>query len=231
MIDELRLVADGDLSYVAHEYLAPDNHAYWRSELQALLGAHGLAFVADADFDQPWARMDDRFVGWLRDEGIVGRSLEDTTDLLLYRQLCSPIFTQAPLDRREPEVDELARLHVASRLARLGDPEDGTLPLSFEHPTGVEVEVSDADVRDALLQLSPCWPHGRRVGEAFPRMAAVQADLLLLQRNGLVELRLREPDPAGEPAEALHRLEAPRGYRTTPLHVRELLVPLQTGDG
>ena len=37
MIDELRLVASGDPSYVAHEHLTPDNHAYWRSELAALV--------------------------------------------------------------------------------------------------------------------------------------------------------------------------------------------------
>lgn len=225
MIDELRLVASGDPSYVAHEHLTPDNHAYWRSELAALLAAYGLAYVAEADFDQPWARLDDTFVGWLRAEGIVGRAIEDTTDLLLYRQFCSPIFTPAPLVRREPSVQELGRLRVASSLVRREpepeqepEPHDA-LPVTFVHRSGVEVEVTDAAIRDALVRLGTQWPGGLAVDEVLPRAPDVHDDLRLLHRSGLVELRLVEAAPAD--AEALHRLETPLGYRTAPSHARE----------
>jgi SAM-dependent methyltransferase len=224
MLDELVLVRDGDLSYVAHEYLAPDNHAYWRSELHALLAGHGLAYVADADFAEPWARMDDTFVGWLEGEGIVGRALEDTVDLLLYRQLCSPIFTQAPLVRRPADAAELARLFIASPLAPTGDTD--VLPVVFDHPSGLEVTVTDAGVRDALVRLGPCWPGALRVGEAFPSVAAVADDLRLLQRNGLVSLRMWEPPGPGPEVEALHRLEAAHGgYETSAYHVRQAVAP------
>lgn len=225
MIDELRLVASGDPSYVAHEHLTPDNHAYWRSELAALLDAHGLAYVADADFDLPWARLDDTFVGWLREQGIVGRSIEDTTDLLLYRQFCSPIFTPAPLVRRWPSAQELGRLRVASSLVLHGEgeaPRDhDVLPATFVHPSGVEVEVTDTAIRDALVHLRARWPGGLAVDEVLPCAPAVHDDLRLLHRNGLVELRIAELAPAGAAAEALHRLETPLGYRTLPSHARE----------
>lgn len=225
LIGELRLVCDGDLSYVAHEYLAPDNFAYWRSELDALVAGHGFAVVAEADFDQPWARMDETFVGWLRGEGIVGRSIEDTVDLLLYRQLCSPILTTAPLVRREADAAELSRLTVASPLAPTTGPVD-VLPVVFDHPSGAEVTVGDAEVRDALLRLGPLWPRGLRVGEAFGRVDAVVDDLRLLQRNGLAALRLVEPPEPGPEVQALHRLEAEHGgYRTTAYHVREAVDP------
>lgn len=221
MLDELALVRDGDLSYVAHEYLAPDNHPWWRSEFAAMMAEHGLAHVADADFDQPWSRMDVGFEAWLRGEGIAGRSIEDTMDLLLYRQLCSPILTQAPLVRREATVEELSRLFVASPLAPVGASSE-VLPAEFAHPSGVEVTVSDADLRDGLLRLLPRWPRGLRVAEAFASPAAVLDDLRLLHRNGLVALRLREPAEAGDADEPLHCLEAAHGgYHTSALHACE----------
>lgn len=221
MIDELCLVRDGEPSYVAHEYLAPENHAFWRSEILALLAEHGLAHVADADFDQPWARLDEGFDAWLREEGIVGRSIADTMDLLLYRQLASPICTLAPLVREPATLAELSGLFVASRLELRDEPE-GPLPARFGHPGGVEITVSEADVRDGLVRLLARWPRGLRVDEAFADVAAVVDDLRLLQRNGLVELRLREPAEPDAAVEALHRIEAAHGgYRTSALHVRE----------
>lgn len=221
MAGELRLVCDGDVSYVAHEYLAPHNHAFWRSELLELLAAHGLAHVADADFDQPWAREDEGLTAWLHEQRIIGRGRDDTADLLRYRQLCSPIFTTAPLTRRALEAEELARLHVASCLVSRAGRAPGELPWTFEHPSGTEVEVRDERVGEALQQLGPRWPRGLPVGEAFERPAAVLDDLLLLHRHGLLSLRCVEPEANGIPADALHRIEAPRGYRTTALHVRE----------
>jgi hypothetical protein len=142
-------------------------------------------------------------------------------DLLLYRQLCSPILTQAPVVRQEPSVEELSRLFVASSLAPV-EGSDAVLPAEFTHPSGVEVTVSDADLRDGLLRLLPRFPAASSVAEAFASPAAVQGDLRLLHRNGLVALRLREPAEAGDADEPLHCLEAAHGgYRTSALHVCE----------
>jgi len=230
MINELCLVRDGELSYVAHEYLAPDNHAYWRSEITELLAAHGLAHVVDADYDQPWTRMDERFDGWLRGEGVIGRTIEDTMDLLLYRQLCSPIVTHAPLVCRPPAPAELSQLWIASRLVPRDDA-TSSLPATFEHPSGLEVTVLDPGARDGLLRLEPLWPRALRVDEAFPGSTTVLDDLPLLQRSGLVTLRLREPEDPGPEVEALHRVEAEHGgYRTSALHAREAVAPREHAD-
>ena len=35
--NEFHFVCESDVSYVAHEFLAVDNHPYWRSEFLALL--------------------------------------------------------------------------------------------------------------------------------------------------------------------------------------------------
>lgn len=225
MIDELCLVRDGDLSYVAHEFLAPDNHAYWRSEMTALLAEHGLRYVADADFDQPWARMDEGFDAWLRQEGITGRAIEDTIDLFLYRQLCSPILTGAPFEPRPATLEELAALHVASPLAPGPEPVDA-MPAELVHPGGLEVTVSDPEMLAGLLRLRSRWPRGLRVDEAFADPAKVLDDLRLLQRSGLVTLRLHEPAEPDATVAALHRLEAEHGgYRTSAAHVREPVAP------
>jgi SAM-dependent methyltransferase len=82
MAGEFALVRDGKDSYVAHEYLAGTNRAYWQSELRALLERHGLAFVADADFAYPTARVPPGLDGWLEAEGLSGRAAYDTVDFL-----------------------------------------------------------------------------------------------------------------------------------------------------
>ena len=39
LANEFRFARDGDVTWVGHEYLSPDNHPYWRSEFLAL-GRH-----------------------------------------------------------------------------------------------------------------------------------------------------------------------------------------------
>lgn len=226
MAGELRLVRDGHVSYVAHEYLAPENHAYWRGELLARLASHGLAHVADADFDQPWARQDEGFCAWLHEQGIAGRGPDDTEDLLRYRQLHSPILTRAPLARRALDEHERSRLRVASCLTPRAGAQPGVMPIALEHPSGYEVEVRDEQVAAALVRLAPLWPRSVPLGEAFADPAGVLEDLQLLHRNGLVRLRCVEPDDDAPSPEPLHRLEAQwGGYRTTALHEREAATP------
>lgn len=73
MEGEFRLVCDGQLSYVAHEYLADDNHAYWRSEFLALAQRHGLEYVADADFNYASGRTPADLPARIAAAGIVGQ--------------------------------------------------------------------------------------------------------------------------------------------------------------
>lgn len=94
--NEFTFVCENHVSYVAHEFLANDNHAYWRSEFLGLAGRYGLEHVADADFNYPSAKIPEDLGHRLMTGGIVGRGLDDTVDLLCYRQLHSPILTQGP---------------------------------------------------------------------------------------------------------------------------------------
>jgi SAM-dependent methyltransferase len=221
MANEFRLVCESHVSYVAHEYLAADNHAYWRSEFLALARRHGLEHVADADFCYDSGRLQEDLPSRLQGEQITGRTIDDTVDLLCYRQLHSPILTHGPLTRQPPGVGEFANLLVASCLVPC--PSDGAGNPMFRHPSGCEVEAMEEVMATALKGLQPLWPRGLRVGAVFPEVGQVVDDLKLLQRSGLIELRCVEPAAEFEVrAEPLRRLESGKGgYFTTLYHTRD----------
>lgn len=220
MADEFRFVFENHVSYVAHEFLAQDNHAYWRSEFLALARSHGFEYVADADFSYPSGRIPDDLAARLAEQQLVGGTPDDTIDLLCYRQLHSPILTQGPLTRRQPSIEEFANLSVASCLTPCSSI-DTEKPL-FQHPSGYQVEAKEEPIRTALMRLQPLWPRGLRIAAAFSDVGQVMDDLKLLQRNGLIELRCIEPGDFGVPSHPLNELgEYGDGYITTPYHTRE----------
>lgn len=218
---EFQFVCDNDVSYVAHEYLSPENHAYWRSEFLALARQHGLGYVADADFNYHSGRLPADLDATLATADIVGRSPDDTIDLVCYRQLHSPILTRSPFTRREPGAGEFANLTVASCLT----PRDGAggSPPMFQHPDGYEVEAKEAVMHAALTALRDAWPRGLRVGTLFPDVPRVMDDLRLLHRNGLIDLRYDAAEDAVNGA-PLQQCEHARGYFTTAYHTREAAV-------
>jgi len=220
MANEFRFVCENHVSYIAHEYLAPDNHAYWRSEFLALARRHDLDYVADADFSYHSGRIREDLASALMKEQITGRTLDDTVDLLCYRQLHSPVLTHRPWTRHPPSRDEFAALHVASCLAPCAS-HDAENP-TFEHPSGYQVEAKEEVMRIALVRLRSLWPRSLRVGDVFPDVSDVMDDLKLLHRNGLIELRCVDPGEFGICADPLNRLEKCwGGYITTPYHSRE----------
>src|SRR5262249_6155767 len=75
---EFRFVHQGDVAWVGHEFLSPDNHPYWRSEFLALSGLHGLEYIADADFNCKSGRVPQKLPKQLQAAQITGRSIEDT---------------------------------------------------------------------------------------------------------------------------------------------------------
>ena len=117
MADEFRFVCENHLSGVAHDHLADHNHAYWRSEFLALALRHDLDYVADANFCYSTGRPPENVVSFLVKAQITGRSIDETVDLLSYRQLHSPVLTRRPWTRHPPGLDEFAALRVASCLA------------------------------------------------------------------------------------------------------------------
>ena len=220
LANEFLFVGEHDLSYVAHEFLSEINRAYWRSDFLALLRSHGFEFVADADFNYSSGRLPVHFALQLKNFDWVGRAVEDTADLLCNRQLHSPILTRGAHPSRPLGTCEFAEFSLASCLVPLPVREDRAL--WFQHPpTGYEVETRKTAMAVALSRLHPRWPRGLRVADLFNDVAAVMEDLLLLHRNGLLELRLAEPaDPVAD-SRPLARLEAQLGgYATTRYHTR-----------
>jgi SAM-dependent methyltransferase len=218
LANEFRFVSEGDVSWVGHEFLAEVNNPYWRSEFLALVRAYGLEYVADADFNYSSGRIPEEFAPRLELEGITGRSIDDTVDLLCYRQLHSPILAHGPLDRVRPDLTEFGNIHIASCLEPMLPVGAGEKP-RFKHPSGYEVEAKEEFMNEALTQLQPLWPRGLPVKALFPDVQPVYEDLLLLERNGLIELRLIEPGDFGIDGDALNRLELEwGGYLTTPYH-------------
>jgi SAM-dependent methyltransferase len=218
MAGEFRLVADGEISYVAHEYLADDNHAYWRSELLSLVRAHGFEYVADADFNhaagRPPVDLADRIAAT---PGLVGPA-EDTVDFFCYRQFHSPILTRAPWTARPPAPEEIASLFVASPLVAATPA--APAPGIFRHPSGLEVTVTTQEMATALGRLQPIWPRGLRAGALFADVGAAEDDLRLLHRYELIDLRVVDPDGT-PPAGPLNDLERQWGGEiTTPYHTR-----------
>lgn len=220
MANEFRFVCENHVSYVVHEYLAEDNHPYWRSEFLELTNQYNLEYVADANFNYASGRIPEELAPRLAKAQITGRTIDDTVDFLCYRQLHSPILTRKPWTKQPLSVDEFSELKIASCL----DPcnADGSEEWMFRHPSGYEVEAKDEVVQKALTKLHPFWPRGLTVGELFQEVSEVMDDLRLLQRNGLIELRCVEPGEFGVNRDLLNKLESDHGsYITTPYHTRE----------
>jgi len=119
-----------------------------------------------------------------------------------------------------PGLEEFENLLVASCLVPCGS--NGAENPMFQHPSGYQVEAKDAVIVTALKRLQPLWPQGLPIGAVFPDVRQVMDDLLLLQRNGLIELRCSEPGTFGLCPDSLNRLESHYGgYVTTPYHTRE----------
>lgn len=224
MASEFQFVCDNHPSYIAHEFLAPHNRAYWRSDFLALASRFGLYAVADADYNYPSGRVNAALADQLQAQDLAGRSPMNTEDLLQYRQLHSPVLSKqsarTPFDARE----WLPQLRVASCLQPvMGEQVDTAHACWFEHPNGFQVEAREHPMRDALQLLAPIWPASESVATLMGSNTDAMADLLLLHNHGLLELRL--PDApnvtALAPNKTLNRLEVEwGGYYTTANHLR-----------
>lgn len=224
MAHEYTFVGGADPSYVAHEFLAPENHAYWRSDFARLMAARGFRWVADADFNYDTGRVPDDVADRAIDSGLVGLTREDMLDLIGYRQLHSPIFTNVAADPAS-ERGPCPSWFLASPLVPVapGERPGGQLANRFfRHPSGYEVEVKEQPLASALETVAPLWPRGVRLGEVVENVPRSAEDLRLLHRHGMLELRLAEP-ASPEASAVLRACEGEwGGHYTSPYHTRHL---------
>ena len=201
LANEFQFVCDNHDSYIAHEFLAQDNHAYWRSEFLALAARYGLNPVADADYNYASGRIDPSLSRKIQALDLAGTHLTDTMDLISYRQLHTPILSKRRARAMSQPSVPLRDMQIASCLYPVGLHK----PQWYQHPNGYQVEVRESPIAEMLDQLLALWPHGAPLDAILDHSERYRDDLILLHNNGLLELRL--PDgPRATPHQSLNRL-------------------------
>jgi hypothetical protein len=119
MGNEFQMVVNQKTAYIAHEYLSPENNAYWREEFFSLLQGSGFTFIADADFNSISNRITTDYANLLKEAGLASGVAANSADLICYRQMQSPILTHAPLVKKTCDDTEFAKLIMASSLIAL----------------------------------------------------------------------------------------------------------------
>ncbi|MEN8668914.1 MULTISPECIES: class I SAM-dependent methyltransferase [unclassified Ketobacter] len=217
--NEFQFVCDNHDSYIAHEFLTEHNTAYWRSEFLALAQRFDLYPVSDADYNYPSGRVNPALLKQIESQDLIGANLEDTVDLISYRQLHTPILSKKRSRIPHPDPDLLEQLSVASCLHPAGPHK----PNWYQHPNGYQVEAKDKQIAGALDHLFSLWPQSAPLDTVLSTHHRYLDDLILLHHNGLIELRLPgSPKPASDPGlNRLNRLEIQwGGYYTTAFHQR-----------
>jgi SAM-dependent methyltransferase len=219
MAREFAFVRDSKDSYVAHEFLAETNRAYWQSEFRALLASHGFSFIADADFAYPSARLPEKLAGWIDAEGLAAGARCDTLDLLCFAQFRCALACKEGAARQPWHPSSLRAMRITSNMIVGAESDDqrGTSGGSFKTLAGYDVVFQNKQMKRCFLDLAPGT--SRSVDGLFDDVKDVAEDLVLLHRNGAIELRLWEsPVPLCPVLSARER--AARGEFTSPHHLR-----------
>lgn len=217
MANEFKLVARNQPAYIAHEYLSPENNAYWRSDFFAILKRYGLDFIADADFNCISNRITNDLAELLTKEKLTGRTAGDSADLLCYRQMQSPILTHASFVATPCDLNEFSELFIASGLEQVESGKDELV--TFRLPSGREIETSDESICKALPELKKICPRGMRIDSLFEDVATSRENIEYLLHHEFIELRCIEPDDFTPLSGPLNELEqALRNIATTPWH-------------
>jgi len=215
--NEFHMLINQDPAYIAHEYLSPQNNAYWRDEFFLLLRRFGFEYISDADFNSVSNHISAGYAHSVKQTGVSAHVADKASDLICYRQMQSPILTHAAFVKQPCDDLEFANLFIASNLAP-AEVKEGEHP-AFKHASGQVIETCKESIHHALLKLQPLWPRGLRINSLFPDIADVRKDIEWLLHFQLVELRCIEPGDFEEPPDLLHALEKSlRNIATTPWH-------------
>ena len=239
---ELREVAERDPSVLFHDDLAPENRPFYFHEFAERAGAHGLQYLAEADFHEMQTRsLPPRLVEILesieQERSLVAK--EQYLDFLKVRRFRQTLLCHAEvaLDRALTR-ERIERFSVASPIEPASTElnlRSGTVE-EFRGPKGTVIRVDLPLAKAALLHLGEAWP--RRVpfpelrDRARARLAGLDrpaaerddearalADILFeAYAAGVVQLHTFMPGLALEPGERptaspLARLQASRDDR------------------
>jgi SAM-dependent methyltransferase len=210
---EFALARDGGESYIAHEYLAETNRAYWQSEVVTLAEARGLSVVGDADLGYGNAAAPAGVREWIAAEKLEARGMGDTVDLLCYAQFRCALLCRREARRTPFDVAALARMRVASDMVL----HDADGEVSLKTRGGLDVNFDDADMKRRFIDITG-RPSVPALDLVSPARQSVD-DLAVLHRNGAVELRLWESSVPLCPVLS-EREGRVRGEHTSPQHRR-----------
>lgn len=207
---ELNRLMEARPDYLAHEYLAENNEAFWLGDVLREAAADGLAWVGDTQFDTDEGR-------WIENArralGVPGLAGEELADLLGYRQLRAVVLARDDAPRAAaPDDDALLDMsYVAGRVLPVDDTfrahvaEAGTM----RSAQGLDIDVREPLGKTALLELASIYPDallpadlerrararlvtaGVAPGPDEPRL--LREGILRLWRAGALELRRHKP--------------------------------------
>jgi len=223
--------------YLFHEYLEPVNRAISFGEFEDLAQAHDLAFLAEVS--QPLQRKgeDDIVRSALALQIDDPTEVEELADLIMSRSYRATLLCRRDVQPEDPDAAaELRRVADGAFFAGALQPEqreitiDPGVEAAFFSPDGAKVATSEPLLKQALLDIWHAWPRGVSLSHIAATHQVEQRDmdllcedLLSIQRGGLLELRLRDPQVLGKPGEtpavsALTRLEASSDEFVTNAH-------------
>jgi SAM-dependent methyltransferase len=228
---ELLRARDARPDYLAHEYLADDNHAFWLGDFVRDAADAGLRWLGDAQFDLPEGRPYEQTKTLLGVPGIRG---EELVDLLGYRQFRCAVLARDDAPMTPPaDDDELLRCAFVSGFVT---PTDENFEVaaareeSMRSADGMELRVAEPLGKAALLELARIYPDAigfddllRRARDVLTQHGVTEVStraerevaegIIRLWRAGALELRLHCPNLRTQRADhpeatALTRYEA-----------------------
>lgn len=175
------LLARTDAAVIFHDDLAATNDPIQFSDFMAQAEAHGLAFLAEADYHESDPRILPDPAARARLQALAGGDRlqqEQYLDFLKGRRFRQTLLCHAAAGARiEPDAAALPGLHAVGdlRLEPLpaqADPLAAQVPLRCLGPDGAELVVDHPLTKAVLQQLAAAWPQPRPVADLLATAAA-----------------------------------------------------------